>query len=190
MRYGIIGEADSDVLTLKELVARLHERLGLAKPGFETRGFGGCAKLLRSGAKQLELYEAADCERLVVYDADRDDPAARRRKALTEVVEPAKLTVPCFVCVPVQEIEAWLLADTAAVTRVVPRCRDLPEYASPEHQNDPKEELKRICRDPKTRKSIYDTATHNEKVAKYLDLDALLQKCPTARELAEFVAAT
>ncbi len=188
MKYGIVGEDDSDVLTLRELIIRFHERARLPTASFKKHGFRGCANLLSKGARYLEMFEADGCERLIVlYDADRDDPAARRQRAELEIVKVANISIPCFVCVPVQEIEAWFLADTAAVTKVIPKCGILKEYTSPELQRDPKEQLKRICLDPKTRKSLYSPPTHNEKVARCVDLDLLLSKCSSARELANFV---
>lgn len=154
MKYGIIGESDSDVATLRALIVRLSLRAGQERPGVKTRSFDGCSRLLQSGWAQLELFEKGGCDRLMVhFDADRNDPTDRRRLAEEKIVQPADISVPCLVCMPVQEIEAWLLSDTAAITKVIPKCRDLKEYTSPERVNDPKEELLRICRDPKTKKS-------------------------------------
>lgn len=185
MHYGVIGEDKSDVEVLRSIIERL------SPPGKQivvrTKGYNGCAEMLRKGAKQLQAFERERCHRFVVcYDSDRDQPLERMKRLMAEVVAPAKLVGPLCALVPVQEIEAWILADLDAVTNVIPSWVPKEIYASPENVNDPKEELIRISRNVR-RRPLYVHAMHNPQVAKYLNLDQVYKKCESFRPLADLV---
>ncbi len=87
--------------------------------------------------------------------------------------------------IPVQELEAWILADIESVANVIPSWR-LKPIDNPERIPSPKERLEKLsCGENK--KQRYYHATHNEMVAPHLDLATREKKCPSFRPLAAFV---
>ena len=183
--YGILGEDRSDAETLTTLVRRLKSDDSLP---VKRKGYEGGALLLRKGANQLRAFADLGCSRYVVcHDSDGPDPTARRQQVLDQVVKPSGVG-PCCIVIPVQELEAWILADIAAVTAIMSSWHPT-EIGSPEHITSPKEHLERLSRDAR-KKPRYSHATHNEQVAKYLNLDRVAAKCPSFRPLRDFVLST
>lgn len=181
--FGVIGEHNSDVATLKVLVRRLAKNDSIQ---IKTKGYSGCAEMLRKGAQQLSAYCALGCKKLIIcYDSDGASVDARIRAVQERIVLPAQLSQPYLVVVPVQELEAWILADIKAVTKVFPSWRP-KEIISPELINSPKEHLEKLSRDS-NRIPRYSHATHNERVAQHLNLNTISKKCSSFRDLMKFV---
>ena len=183
--YGIIGEDASDVNMLKVLVRRLRRDKGIS---ILVKGYDGCAQMLRKGVAQLCPFADLGCTRFIIcYDADGPDPTERFRRVNQDLVSPAGIEGRCCVVIPVQELEAWILADIQAVTNVFTSW--YPEsVANPESIQSPKEHLERLSR-ASNRRPRYSHATHNHHVAKYLDLAMVQRKCRSFRPLQEFVCA-
>jgi hypothetical protein len=161
--YGVIGEDTSDTETLRVLIRRITQDPKLI---VKTKGYGGCGEMLTKGTKQIRSFQELGLTRFVVcYDADGDDPAERLEELMTRVIRPARCIASCCAVIPVQELEAWILADIEAVTNIfrywIPR-----PISSPEQIQNPKEHLTRLSR-AQNKKPIYDYVTHNEQVAKY-----------------------
>ena len=112
--YAILAEDRSDLETLRVLVKRTAGDASLRVKG---RGYQGCGELLRKGAAQIQLFANLGCNRfLVCADADGPDPDDRYSEVRERVVEPSGFAETCIV-IPVQELEAWILADLPAVTQ-------------------------------------------------------------------------
>jgi hypothetical protein len=181
--YGILGEDQSDVETLKVLVRRL---AGSESLPVMRKGYGGCAEMLRKGAKQLRLFRDLQCTRFIVcHDADGPDPVLKHEVVRRKVVTPSGIDKGFCIVVPVQELEAWILADIECATKIFTSWKPSP-IENPEHIASPKEHLEKLSRDSKQRPR-YSHATYNEKMAKYLDLDKVSRKCPSFSLLAAFV---
>ena len=115
--YAVLGEDKSDTDMLKELIFSLaHDRSLTIK----TKGYSSCGELLKKGARQISMFKGLGCTRFVVcYDSDRDCPDARKTAIIKKIIEPS-MTVGIFCAlVPIQEIEAWILADLSAVTNII-----------------------------------------------------------------------
>jgi hypothetical protein len=91
-----------------------------------------------------------------------------------------------FVVIPVQELEAWILADIEAVSHVITGWKPPYFKDNPEGINNPKERLMHESRKA-NKKPRYDPGTHNPRVAKYLRLDQVRQRCPSFEKLAHWV---
>jgi hypothetical protein len=182
--YGILGEDSSDVATLKVLVRRLARDESLP---VKTKGYGGCAEMLRKGARQLQLFQNLNCTRFIVcHDADGPDPAPKRKLVRDRIVVPSGICGDCCIVVPVQELEAWILADIECATAIFRSWRPAA-IANPESIAHPKEHIEHLSRTSK-QKPRYSHAVHNEKMARHLDLNRVSRKCPAFRELVAFVA--
>lgn len=182
--YGILGEDTSDVNTLKILARKIVNDPSLP---IKVKGYDGCAEMLRKGAAQLRLFRSLGCRRMIVcYDADGPDPSGRHAVVERQIIRESQIEEPCCILIPVQELEAWILADVEAVTRIWKSWKPKP-ILNPERIDSPKEHLERLSRDEK-RHQRYHHAIHNERVAEFLDLAKVHQKCPSFRPLVQFMA--
>jgi hypothetical protein len=180
--YGVIGEHRSDVETLTILIRRI---AGNSSIRVKRVGYNGCAELRRKGARQLENLARLGCTRFVVcHDADGPDAKPRRDDVERLITKPAGVQ-DCCIVIPVQEIEAWLLADLPAAKNIftgwVP-----PTIANPESIASPKEYLTHLSKAGLT-KPRYHHATHNVQLAEYISIDRVQGACPSFRTLFAFV---
>jgi hypothetical protein len=182
--YGVLGEDASDADTIKELIRQL---AGDPRLPIKAKGFGGCGEMLNLGASHLRALTNLGCDRFVVtYDADEKPAHERRAEVMGKIVAPAGVQDRCCILIPVQEIEAWILADIEAVSKVLSSWRPKPIKQNPESIRHPKEYLESQSRRA-NRKPIYSHATHNPLVARYLRPDRVGKKCPSFRPLVEFI---
>ena len=182
--YGVLGEAPSDAETVKVLIRRL---AGDDRLTVRTKGYQGCGELKRKGAKQIDLFAKLNCTRFVVcYDADGPDPTERRAEIDRTVVRPSGQPASgCCIVIPVQELEAWILADIEAVTKVFRGWRPQP-IKNPETIVRPKEHIERLSTAGASRPR-YSHTMHNAAVARHLDLQRVRRNCPSFMPLVRFV---
>lgn len=182
--YGILGEDPSDTEMIKTLVRRIADDQSIT---IKTKGYSGCAEMLRKGATQLRLFHNLGCTRFIIcYDADRDDPKVRYKKIIEDVIIPSKIEGEFCALVPIQELEAWILADLPAVSNVIKSWKPKEVFANPESRVDPKEELIKLSELTKHR-PLYTHAVHNPQVAKYINLESLAKKCASSLPLFHIV---
>lgn len=173
---------DADVLRV------LLERLG--GPGHQLKPYSGkgCSRLRGKLARNMEDAARRGCrEAIVLHDLDRrpggtalNDERSLRTE-LEGVPVPAGLTRT--VCIPVEELEAWFWSDDAVVKRVG-RGKGRAS-ANPEGVSRPKEALATLSRGPGG-KATYDT-NRNDELARVLDTDVCYLRCPSFRELHDFL---
>lgn len=183
---GILGEDPSDTDTLKILARRI---LNNDRAQIRGKGYGGCGELLKKGARDLIALKKLGCEKFVVcVDADKMPSQDRYDEVESKVVSPSGLNQSCCIVVPVEEMEAWILADMNSVAKVITGWQGCSEitYASPENIRNPKEELELLSRG-KNSKPRYSHATHNVRVASYLDINKVALTCPSFRVLRDFL---
>ncbi len=180
----IFGEDRSDTDTLRVLVRRL---AGSPTLSVKSKSYGSCGELVRKVTADLKAQQRLGCNRFVVcYDADGPDPAARHEQ-MRQIVRRSGVE-PCCVVIPVEEIEAWILADVQAVTKVFSGWSPQPKpIDNPETIPNPKEYLIRLSRGL-NRKPRYDHVNDNPRVAEHLDLTRVTRLCPSFRPLAAFIA--
>lgn len=184
-RYAVLGEDRSDAEAIRVFIKRL---VGDDRLTVKPKGYDGCGELLRKGARDLDEFLNQGYDRFVVaYDADRDDPVIRQARARAMVERSRVAANACCVVVPVEELEAWLLADVEAVSKKWPGWRPDP-IVSPERVRDPKETLEKLSRDSQ-RRPRYSHAVDNPVLAGLVDLVVVERKCPSFVVLADFVRA-
>ena len=182
MHFGIVGEHKSDVDTLAVIVRRLLGNDGIK---VNRKGLNGGGELFRKGVAEIESMKGLGCDRFIAcHDSDGQDSKAIHEKLRRELLRPTKTEDCGCSLVPVEELEAWILADLKAVTKIFTSWRP-NEIRNPEGVPSPKEHLEKLSR-IKARPR-YDHVTHNERIAKYLDLDLVATKCPSFRTLVAFV---
>lgn len=122
---------------------------------------------------------------ILCRDADGNDPGQVHDEVSEKVASAAGLGPEACVVVPVQEIEAWILADLTCANKLFRSWRP-DALSNPESIRNPKEYLRRLSRADKA-KPRYTPAIHNQQMAKHLDLDVVSKKCPSFRPLKDFV---
>ena len=183
--YALLAEDNSDVETLRVLIRRLAHNSTLPIKG---KGYGGCGEMLQKGARDIRLFAKLGHKRFVIcYDADGPDPAQHRQVVIDKIIKPSGHAIPsCLALVPVQELEAWILADLhQAVPKVISSWKP-SAIPKPETIASPKEHLASLSRGS-NKKPRYVYAMHNSKVAEHLDLSTVAKKCPSFRPLEKFV---
>jgi hypothetical protein len=181
--YGILGEHDSDANTLKVLVRKL---VGNDSLTVKAKGYGGCGKLLKDGARDLRLFKELMLTRFIVcHDADGPDPNENRDLVMERIVRPSGLAQDCCIVIPVQELEAWILADIECAPKVFGSWRPAP-IPNPEGIPKPKEYIERLCYSDKPRRR-YKHAVDNERMARHLDVEKVARKCAEFSKLRTFV---
>ncbi len=150
------------------------------------KGFDGCGKLLKDGWKYLNSLPDLNCSRFIIaHDADQREPQVVRRELIDKIVKPSGVKSSFCLLVPVEEIEAWLLADIEAVSKIF-KGWSPDNITNPESNSDPKEFLEKRSRLEGGRPRYSDT-THNPKLAKHIDLTTVFNRCKSFRPLEEFV---
>ncbi len=175
--YAVLAEDTSDA----EVVACIMKRY-FANSGVRIRkkGYDGCSGLRRKGARDIRTWIDQGIERFVVcHDADRNAPSEVFELVCQKVVLPAGATGKCCVAVPVQEIESWLIADEAAIHKVIPSFA-FRGHTSPETIQDPKEWLVKQSQ-ASNGKPLYSPKTFNAAVADHVRFEVLASKCPSFR---------
>lgn len=181
---GILAEDRSDADALKVIVRRLSSTPNVT---VKAKGFSGCGELCRKAGAYLNDFETQGITRVVIcHDADGPDPGP----ALAKVHEGLRQRGVALggsrrIIVPVQELEAWIIADEAAIAAVIPLLRIRP-VARPETQGSPKEWL--IGESSRGRsRPLYVPTTYNARVAEHLDFAKVSAKCPSFNPLMTFV---
>lgn len=180
--YGILGEDKSDVATLKVILKRLLDNNDVS---VKTKGYSGCGELFRKGAKQLAAFNNLGLEYFIICcDADSTQGTDRRDEVIKKIVQKSGVENNICIVIPIQELEAWILADIQKVSKVISGWAP-EDIKSPELINSPKEYLEKLSR-AANKKPRYSHATHNERVAEHLDLEKVNKKCPSFSPLVQF----
>lgn len=171
----ILAEDESDAEVIAHIVKRFlnNEKLSIKK-----KGYGGCAELRRKGARDIKSWSARGVAKFIVcHDADSESPRTIHDKVMQTVVRPSGVQGKCCIAVPVQEIEAWLIADETAFTEVK-KTFQFVRHSQPEGIQSPKEWLIRQSK-ASNGKPLYSPKTFNAAVARHLRLDVVRAKCPS-----------
>jgi len=181
--YGIFSEDKSDFETLKVLIQRLAID---EKIQFCGKGFNGCGELLKHAWRNLKSQADMGCTRFVIaHDADQRDFRDVQRDLVDKIIKPSGIKKSICLLVPVQEIEAWLLADVCAASNLFKGWMPKPE-PNPESIARPKEYLEKLSR-VASGSPRYRHAMHNPQLAKHIDLVKVSKSCPSFRPLETFV---
>ncbi len=182
-RIGFIAEEVNDVDTAKVLIQHLvkNNNIGIRK----CIGHG-CGKVKRkSNSWSLQLKMQGCHIMILIHDLDSRD--------LSDLKEQIKNALdPCaikrhLICIPVQEMEAWLLSDPVAIKTAM-NLRKIPKIKyAPETINSPKEYLGELIDKASNGETIYLNTKHNSKIAKEISIINIIQKCPSFKPFYDFI---
>jgi len=183
---GIIAEDHSDIETLKVLIRRIND----LKFKFKENATQGCAKLRKKCSSIAKNWFDQGVTHLIIcHDLDSDNKkelACLKEDLCKKVSEiPNCKNVVCIV-IPIQELEAWFLADISVLQKKF-KGIGLKEIHHPETIVGPKEYIKKTSR-AKNSKPRYSNKTHNKELAEDLDLKKVKTKCPAFLPFYDFVS--
>ncbi len=156
--YGIFGENRSDYATLSNIVRRLTEQPRLSIPG---RGYEGAGDMLNKCWKDIKDLAAQGTQRFIVcHDADRKPTETVRDLVEARIIRKAGLRGRYHIAVPVQAIEAWILADVESLSRMFTSWTP-GAIGNPETYPDPKYHLEALSRIAGRNEKRYEHRKHN-----------------------------
>lgn len=165
---------------VKEITSKL---LKPKKVGYRWFIAHGCGKLRRKCDSWAQNLASRGCPFIiVVHDLD-DYKEADLRTELTRAIAPARAKV-AVVLIPKREIEAWLLCDPHAIAAAFQEQSPVKIRGNPEDLPDPKKKLGELVWS-KYRKRYLHTV-HNAKIAKHLNMAALVGKSQSFGRHPEF----
>lgn len=180
---GFIAEDASDINVLKSLAKKL------TKKKFTTHPFvgKGCGPLKRKTPGWCKALIHKGCDSVVlVHDLDRNNLAELRLQLETILAE-SKMKNK-IVVIPTEELEAWLLSDSAAIKHALNLVKLPKKQYHPETISSPKEYLaRRVKTHSKNNLKQYVNTVHNEKIAEAVDVSLISKSCPSFVAFKEFV---
>jgi hypothetical protein len=181
--FAVLAEDSTDADCLEELVKRI---TGRRDRRVLKKGFSGCGELKRKSPAHIKLFLDRGATRFILcQDSDGSDPD-RIRSELRKVVKKVNSSKLDYeIVVPVQELEAWVIADEQAIAKVIPSL-SIKSVRHPETQSSPKEWLVGESARGRSR-PLYSPVTHNVHVVRVSNLETLQQKCPSFVRFSEFV---
>lgn len=179
---GIIAEDMSDIKTAKKIINLISGKNVTIKPSASE----GCAKLMRKCKASADQFWAMGCKMLIIiHDSDENNPQGILQK-IEQKIKPCPFE-KYLVCVPVQEIEAWLLSDPNAIKKAMGLAK-LPRISGmPEDINSPKDFLRQLVSKASSNRITYVNTIHNDKIASYLNIDTVKKRCPSFLKFYKFI---
>ncbi|OAV75509.1 hypothetical protein Barb7_00866 [Bacteroidales bacterium Barb7] len=180
---GIIAEDNSDFETAKILIKRIINKDNLT---FKKAIGDGCGKLHRKAAGYAIDLKKRGCDMLIlIHDLDRNDHDTLL-KELTEKIENTPIEKR-FICIPVEEIEAWLISDPESIKKSMKLARTPKFTGQPETIQSPKEVLAEQVYLCSNKSTLFLNTKHNPKLAESVSIDLVRQKCESFERLYDFV---
>jgi hypothetical protein len=180
---GIIAEDDNDVDSIKILIHRLAEnnRIGIR------RKIGhGCGKINRKcNAWSGELKTKGCSLLIIVHDLD-ENKVTLLKDEIIKALEPCAIC-DYLICIPIQEIEAWLLSDPEGIRAAMALYSTPNVKYPPETINSPKEHLGELIHRASKGERVYLNTKHNEIIAKQVSIDNIKRKCPSFLPFYSFI---
>ena len=180
LKLGVIAEDKSDV----EVISAILEKYA-AKNDFVVKKFvgNGCGRLRNKCRTWAETLLKSGCAHILIFhDLDRSDETILF-KALRDRV-PTKDFPNSLIVVPIEEMEAWLLADEDAITKVFSLKQQLKRISNPETVKSPKEQIGHIVWG--AAKKRYVNTVHNVKIASIATRENFM-RCNSYTKLDEYL---
>lgn len=177
---GVIAEDLSDVQVVEALLTKYSDRNRFFIKKFVGNGCGKLKNKCRAWAATLL---ASGCHHVfLLHDLDRKKEAELR--AILEDKLPCSAFPTSVIVIPVEELEAWLLSDEAAIKAVFSLKTAPKRYPNTEKVKSPKEELGRIVWSLGRKR--YLNTVHNRRIAEKVTLDNL-RRCRSFMILDDYI---
>lgn len=179
---GIIAEDDTDYQAIKILVRRL---TGINNLKFKPKLGGGGGRILNKSLAWSNELARRGCDLLLVFhDLDTNDHGTLKGKLETRLE--SSMLSKRYICIPVEEIEAWFLSDPEGIKSTfslerIPKVDGLPETI-----HSPKEYLRSKIAKCSNYEITY-VPRQNASMAIRLSLEKASQKCPSFKSFKTFI---
>lgn len=182
-KLGLIIEDESDSTVIAELVRKLRPT---AKFSIIPVHAGGCARIRAKAGSWSQNLAARGCNSiLVVHDCDRHKESDLR-KLLEAQIQACPIGAKSII-IPVEEIEAWLLADNRAIKSAMNLKREPKFVPNPQKIRNPKEHLEALVFALSNKEKRYVNTRHNGRIAEEIDLEQV-RRCASFQHFEAFIA--
>jgi Domain of unknown function (DUF4276) len=179
----IITEDETDYKVVRKIIHRVLDK------SIKTKNWSskGCGKLKRKlTVHLLEMSKAGYNAFIIVHDLDRnqENNSLNDEAELREKLESSSSVVANkHICIPIEEMEAWFWSDPEVI-KYIGKGKGSAK-SNPHMISQPKEKLIELSKG-ENRKPRYST-NMNVELAEMLDLEICADRCPSFRELVEFL---
>lgn len=183
MNIGIIAEDDSDVKSIVQLIKKI-----INKKFSHSKFVGdGCGKLLRKIPQWSRVLKDKGCNILIiVHDLDRNKYQDLYNR-LDKVSDTNDFSAEKkHICIPIEELEAWLLSDTGSLKKFFNIKKNLPVYHDPEKVKSPKEEIESIIYKFSDKRKRYINSVHNPNICQNINISNL-KRCSSYKQFETFL---
>lgn len=180
-KIGIIAEDISDIEVVKILAKKVSGKtistchfVGKGCGPLKKKTLGWCKSLMTRGCNQI----------ILLHDRDRNNTQQLRSQLeaiLGQAPQPTKIVI-----IPEEELEAWLLSDTSAITAALKLRSKIKQINHPETVDSPKEFIRDVVYKISEKKIQYVNNVHNKLIAQLANADEIRRKCPSFRPFANF----
>jgi hypothetical protein len=181
---GIIAEDESDFNCARILIQRIIRKNGI---GFKKSIGNGCGKIRKKALDYSEDLKNRGCTLLIfLQDLDRND-LDLLHKELNDKLRKGGIS-NYFICIPIEEIEAWLLSDPQGIQEAL-KLKKAPNVKHPpETITSPKEKLEELVSICSNKEKVYLNTKHNEIIASKISIGEMSKKCPSFNKFHAFIA--
>jgi hypothetical protein len=182
--FGLIAENETDCNTIREIIRRV---LNHPRVRTEIRASNGCNKLRKKLVANLNDLSSKGCNVfIIVHDLDRDrqNGCLNDETKLRSILEALTSKVSNkHICIPIEEIEAWFWADPEIIKSIGRSTGKA--HPNPHLIKSPKEELERLSKSNNSKPRYSNNM--NTELAKKLNLELCSKRCPSFKNLIEFL---
>lgn len=180
-KIGIIAEDMSDIEVIKILAKKVSGK-AISSCHFVGKGCGPLKRKTPGWCKSLMTKGCAQI--IMIHDRDRNNAQQLRDQLeaiLGQAPQPTKVVI-----IPEEELEAWLLSDTAAIAAALKLRNKIKQVNHPETVGSPKEFIRDTVYKTSDKKVQYVNNVHNKLIAQLANTDLIKKKCPSFRPFVNF----
>lgn len=182
---GIIAEDDSDFESSKILIKKIVRKDNLP---FKKMVTHGCGPLKKKAFEHARTLKNRGCDLLILlHDLDRNE-IKKLESELQNKLKSNPFFSNYFICIPIEEIEAWFLSDPEGIKKALALNRVPKVKGMPETIHSPKEKLGEYINICSNHNKIYLNTKHNQIIAGKVSIDLIKNKCISFKKLYTFLS--
>lgn len=179
---GIIAEDNSDFDTIKILINKIIKK----NISYKKNIGNGCGKIKRKCKDYVDDLQRRNCDLVIIFhDLDKNNYNTLHDSLQNKIKD--CVIINKFICIPIEEIEAWFLSDTEAIKKTFKIKKNIKIKGNPETIASPKEFLQNLVYKSSNNTIIFNNVKHNAKIAENVDLNILSKSCPSFNKLQSFL---